>query len=314
MNRFYICTIAALLMLCGCSTADIPPEPTASPVAIVETPKPSSSPTVSPTQSPTAEPIIEELEEIAVAEVNYNRDLLPYTTIEDESTIEEYAEFQGEKYLYSIYRRAYFAMDIVVSLNNEVIALLTLTEEETGEALPSRVIREIDVNFDGVNDILVSAGHFGAQGALGYKCYIVDGDNIILGKNFLNIPNPSIDIERQVIGGQWRNGAASHSWAFYKYIDGSFVGIERLTEEPVKNDDGVYSDEVWGWTDEVFADGEWHIREYFTTETHTSDEINEKLYGPSSYWGLMEDRWSTIYNGGKMRDFSIYGSEPKEDS
>ena len=46
---------------------------------------------------------------------------------------------------------------------------------------------------------------------------------------------------------------------------------------------------------------------YWRSDEHTPEEIDDIIYNENSDWGLMTDRWQTIYNGGLMADFSIYG-------
>lgn len=47
---------------------------------------------------------------------------------------------------------------------------------------------------------------------------------------FYEIENPEIDAEYQLVRRAWRNWAASHSWAIYRYVDGEFVVQSVLTE------------------------------------------------------------------------------------
>ena len=89
-----------------------------------------------------------------------------------------------------------------------------------------------DVNFDGINDILVCQGHFGAQGMVRYACYLGSNGAFELNESFSEIANPSLDTKNRRVLSTWRNRAASHSWAMYSYISGEFIETDRLTQEP----------------------------------------------------------------------------------
>lgn len=102
----------------------------------------------------------------------------------------------------------------------------------------------VDVNFDTVPDLLICTGHHGNQGALTYYCFLQTDTGFVEAPTFSDIPNPSIDAENQLILSQWRNSAASHSWAEYKYEDNIFVLSRELREELLV----VSDEEIWIWT------------------------------------------------------------------
>lgn len=94
---------------------------------------------------------------------------------------------------------------------------------------------------------------------------------------------------------------AQMALAYKCFPDGEFVMTERLTEEPAE------SENLWTWRDEILVDNEWQTREYFTEEYFDSETLYNKFYGSDSYWKLQDEWWNTLFNGGKMSDFSIYG-------
>lgn len=249
------------------------------------------------------------------SEVYFNKDLLPYLSIQDGYVIADYAKIEGDYYSYDVYNlredneteyRINQYWEVVVMRDENVITTLSVENAEYGGAMPSLsgMVIEADVNFDGKNDILICLGHFGAQMAVAYKCFLSGDGNFVYCPSFEYIPNPSLDSVNKVVRSQYRNWAASHSWSIYRFLDGEFVMAECFTEEPVELDGDR---EIWTWKDEIFVDNEWQTREYFTEDDFDSETLYNKLYGPDSYWKLGDEWWNTLFNGGQMSDFSIYG-------
>lgn len=246
--------------------------------------------------------------------VPYNQELLPYITIKDGFTVADYGESAGTDYSYAVYRLSKgdssdrnmeMYWEVVVLDNEHVVTVLSIENEEYGSAFPSpaELVLECDVNFDGIHDILLCLGHFGSQGLVTYKCFLSDGETLTYCPSFTDIANPAIDYDGQVVRSQWRNMATSHGWGIYTFQDNAFTMTECFTESETQDESGTY---LWTWTDEVFKDGQWQIREYYTEHDYDAETIYHKHYGPDSYWGLDQDKWNTLFNGGKMSDFSIY--------
>ncbi|WP_310602117.1 XAC2610-related protein [Anaerosporobacter sp.] len=173
-------------------------------------------------------------------------------------------------------------------------------------------IRLVDVNFDGKQDILIEKGHFGAQGLVTFTCFMNNDGTYEQGGGFGGISNSAIDNENKKVLSVWRNWAASHSWAMYSYEDGEYSMTDCLTEELIYVDGEDGSDEAkeeyWEYTIEKCIDGEMQVVEVFSEKDYTYEEIEAKIYAEDSYWGLRSDKWNTLFNSGKMVDFSIYGS------
>lgn len=49
---------------------------------------------------------------------------------------------------------------------------------------------------------------------------------------------------------------------------------------------------IGSWTEEVFLEGEWQVREHYTEEDYDAGTIYNKLYGPESCWGLEQAKWN----------------------
>lgn len=157
----------------------------------------------------------------------------------------------------------------------------------------------IDVNFDDVPDLLVCTGHHGNQGFVTYYCFLQTDAGFVDAPTFTEIINPAVDTENKMILSQWRNWAASHSWAEYKYQDNAYVLYRELCEEAVGYDED--GNDIWAWT----VNGE----EIGRSDELSRSEIEDLIYNENSEWRILDDRWRTIYNSGLNADFSIY-SEP----
>ena len=175
-----------------------------------------------------------------------------------------------------------------------------------------------DANFDGEKDILVSQGHFGAQGLVTFACYLGNNGTYELNESFSTIMNPSLDVQNHKVLSTWRNMAVSHSWAMYSYIDGEFVETERLTQEPettgeMREDGSGVEIEVWKHIVEHFGNGNTESETYLTSD-YSDDEWRAMFYRGESYWGLLSDKWRTLYNQGTLMDWSIYGGGLEADA
>ena len=110
---------------------------------------------------------------------------------------------------------------------------------------------------------------------------------------FTDIMNPAIDAENELILSQWRNSAASHSWAEFQYQDNAYVMHRELREEIWDAEENI-----WIWT----VNGEVVGR----SDELSAEEIEDLLYNENSEWEILGDRWQTLYNNGIMADYSIY--------
>lgn len=263
------------------------------------------------------------VETSSIEEIIYDSELAAYISVEDSCTIADYADFRGKNYRCGVFQLRspeyetilgsgvkmltcdIIYWEIVVLLNEAVVDVLRIEKGECGSAVPAceDLVTEIDVDFDGANDLLLCLGHFGAQGAVAYKCWLTRDNALAYCPSFEEISNPALDPERKEVLSQWRNMAVSHGYGIYRFLEDAFVMTERLTEQPVNMD----SEEiVWSWTDEILVDGEWQLREYFTRNDYDDETLYaEKIYGDTAYWDISSDRWRSLYNGGKISDLRI---------
>lgn len=89
----------------------------------------------------------------------------------------------------------------------------------------------VDVTFDGHNDLIISLGRFGAQGAAGYCAYVYEDGKYVYKKSFEEIPNYVLDESNHCITGSSRGNAVTYYDLVYEYIDGEFVNTD--TQETV---------------------------------------------------------------------------------
>lgn len=154
-----------------------------------------------------------------------------------------------------------------------------------------------DINFDGVKDIVLDRGSFGNQGAHYEYGWIWDRTQgeYVLSESYGNIINPRVDGEHKLVRSSWRNWAASHSWAIYRYENGEFVCKSMMTEEPLPEEgrekvQAPEGAEIWQWTEEIYGKGGKVEKKSFTV-TEAPGEKTEypedyyRFYEENSYWG-----------------------------
>jgi hypothetical protein len=210
-------------------------------------------------------------------------------------------QFSGDVFDYIVYeewrteRGFYFT--IVVLKDGEIFQILHREgEDDASRAVMSELIFEADATFDGSNDILLSLGSFGAQGAVRYACFLYVDGGFVENPSFSEIANPVVDSENQVILSSWRNHAASYGYAMYRFINGEFVKTNRLTIGMVS--ENIYDESVLSWIDEIFVDGEWQIREKFTqNDFDDNGEWYEIMFNENDFWDLSGSRefWAGFY-------------------
>ena len=235
-------------------------------------------------------------------------------------SVSEYVKVADGERVYELIVTNNVVSEFLDGLYEQLEAVVFISEYRNGEyhllesvIVPGRIgnlsggLILSDVNFDGEKDILVSQGHFGAQGLVRFDCFIQNDGKYDLNTSFSGIPNPAIDGRNKKVLGTWRNMAVSHSWAMYSYIDGVFVRTDCLTQEPEEIGEG-FDPEIYVWRHEVehFCDGNTEVEIYLTSE-YTDDEWSAMFYDENSFWGLFSDKWRTLHNQGMLLDWSIYG-------
>lgn len=154
-----------------------------------------------------------------------------------------------------------------------------------------------DINFDGEKDIVLSAGHFGNQGLLREFGWIW---NRATGRyepspTYYEIGNPEIDAEHRLVRSSFRNSAASHSWAIYRYVGGAFVMQSVLTEECLSADqapeelEAPEGAEVWRWEEKIYENGKIaEVKTYYAVNAAGEETVYPEslapYYAEDSYW------------------------------
>ena len=163
-----------------------------------------------------------------------------------------------------------------------------------GHAMKEDGIYLMDVNFDGMNDILIHDGSYGARGHSYYSCYLYNGEEYELCKSFFDIPNPSIDTERKQILGYLYDNSGWQSFEIYTYQNGAFHKERELSEQTVYEEDAEGNDSVtYEYCESIYelttnSDGTTQQKlvseEEFSQEENGAEFVNDKLNGADSYW------------------------------
>lgn len=154
-----------------------------------------------------------------------------------------------------------------------------------------------DINFDGVKDIVLRTGGFGAQ-MLNYEYgWIWDqaGGVYEYSPTYRLIGNPAVDQEHQIVRSFWRNSAGSHGWAIYRYEGGAFVEKSVLTEEFLLADEipeelaAPDVVEVIRWREEMMENGEVaEVKDSYAVKREGEETVYpdayESYYAEDSYW------------------------------
>lgn len=155
-----------------------------------------------------------------------------------------------------------------------------------------------DINFDGVRDITLNAGFFGAQ-ALSHEfgwIWEEEKQEYVACNSYWDICNPFVDPENEIVRGSWRNWAASHSYEINRYEEGEFVPVSVLTVSEVTSDELLEEmelpedAEVWEYREEVWHDGAWEEIQRFNVanvwgEEEELPEAYYRFYEADSYFG-----------------------------
>ena len=220
-------------------------------------------------------------------------------TVDDGCKLHDSAYLKGTEYEYVVYEvRSDTASEtdyedfgekiywqVVVLKNNEVITILRQEYDEFSTLLPSvkHLVYEVDVNFDGKNDILLHLGNFGAQGAIWYTGYLNKGDGF---EKCLSLPNGTLALNAvsHTVSTINRDSAAEHTVTYYSYTeDGEFVPFEYLSFMPheraysyydnaaeyLGEDESVYEGAEYRCVvTNIYKDGEW---EFYRIYPHEED-------------------------------------------
>lgn len=175
--------------------------------------------------------------------------------------------------------------------NHKVIQITEHDFTNLGYHSDCKEMLYVDVDFDGKNDLLIYEGCYGSDGKVCYSCFLQTDSGFTNSNEFSLIPNPCIDFKNKEIRGSWRNWAASHSWAKYKFVDGVFVEDKVLTENPIKKEDDTSdSDEnkyLWAYD----IDGV----EIARGDKNTKEEIDNLIGNGNNEWRLKTDDFVPLW-------------------
>ncbi|MBE6681599.1 MAG: hypothetical protein E7600_04890 [Ruminococcaceae bacterium] len=202
--------------------------------------------------------------------------------IEYEYAVFEVRENSSEDAEYEDYGD-FIYWEVVVIKDNEAVTVLRQNYDEFATMLPSvkYLVIELDVNFDGKNDILLHQGNFGAQCAVGYTCHLNTADGFELCQSFPNF-NAAISEVGHTVSTLNRDSAAQHSIEYYSYTqDGEYVPFEAVrfmphssaymiydnAEEFLGEDMSVYDEAEYRCVAvETYNDGEWELYKIYPDE------------------------------------------------
>lgn len=156
-----------------------------------------------------------------------------------------------------------------------------------------------DISFDGIKDIILSAGHYG-NALTSYEfgwIWDKEKEEYVACESYRQIPNPSVDRKQKLVRSTWRNSAASHGYAIYRYENGEFV-LKSQMEESLLYGDEIPEDlevpegcEVWQWVETIYRDdGEIETRSFLEVNHPEEKLMGPKVfYEPGSYWGWSDE-------------------------
>ncbi len=205
-----------------------------------------------------------------------------YITLDDGYEISDFNGLSGEEFTYIVYEmqriddenRKYW--QAVVVKHDKVVTVIRQNIEDGAGPWPSTVdlVSEIDVNFDGRNDVLVYIGSFGTQGASAHRCFLQNEDGTLCESDSFPMYNIAVSDTFYALRTTWRNHAAEHEETYYEYKDGEFVPVQKIIFTPhvlayeyhenasewLGNDPDAYSDKDYRCAIEYVYDGaEWKL-------------------------------------------------------
>jgi len=229
------------------------------------------------------------------AEPVINIAYLEYFTIDEGYKVVYSVEVPGDQFDFVIYELSEMNNElppivVVVVIENEAVfdvlqvslVQMMLTRAHT------QMIIEIDVDFDGRNDVLLwhwDSGSFGHPHS-SFTAYLQRDGYFEENESFRSILNPYVNLENErIVGGT--SGRYHRSRHHYYYIDGEFIEMASLTsrQQPA-NIDGSFDTIM---IEERMVDGMMqthHLCMSSDGEVCTEDdrEIYERIFGENGYW------------------------------
>lgn len=195
----------------------------------------------------------------------------------------------------------------VSKLEGDEYQLQQVIQNEVGDSYGNAMNEEglylMDVNFDGMNDILVHDGFYGSRDHSYYSCYLYNGEEYELCESFLNISNPSVDTERKQVLGYMYDVGGYQCFEIYAFENGEFYKERELSQQTVYKEDAEGDDPItYEYRERIFelkinSDGttQWESvsEEKFSEEENGEEFVTNRLNGEDSYWkfDLRWDKW-----------------------
>lgn len=243
-----------------------------------------------------------------------------YITVDEGYEISDFNGLTGEEFTYIVYEiqsvdeenKKYW--QAVVTKEDSVVTVIRQDMEDGAGPWPSTVdlISEIDVNFDGRNDVLVYIGSFGAQGASAHRCFLQNEDGTLYESESFPVYNVAVSDTFHAIRTTWRNHAAEHEEIYYEYKNGEFVPVQKIIFTPhvlayeyhenasdwLGDDPTVYSDKDYRCAIEyVYAESEWKLYKICENEADSNYYEHKSMCYYEKYEYIGASKGTEIFAG-----------------
>ena len=244
------------------------------------------------------------------AEKSFAETYVQYVDIWDGYKVSEFQHLEGKEYTYAVYELSNDNnkyLSVVVIRDGK--ALKTIRQDYHDFALvhptTENLVSEIDVNFDGRNDVLLYGGSFGTQQMMLHSCYLSSDDGLENYLPFFEVSNPVIDGEDEIIRSSQRESAAVSTETVYEWVNGHLTATAELTFAPHDYVYNMYPDasEWLGEDKQIYMEStdrcviekqcisdDWYVNEVYISEK------DERLCNEDTMWKLGSDnRGSLVY-------------------
>jgi len=233
-------------------------------------------------------------------------DYLDYFEIEAGYRIVRNAEILGDQFDFVVYdlesinigdeeRWRSWHFVVVVKRNGEVFGV-TRNESYSLATTVYDVVREVDLNFDGQNDILLSRGirmYMSCTRFNLYHAFLQLDDQLVYMPSFSNICSPSFDFDREnqrILAARMVDGTCHHDGRMmYELIGHEWVLTGDLIIRNMVEDRRYI-------TERLMVNGQWQEWELcykrrtsdgfeLCEDTEEQALLYERIYGEDSFWG-----------------------------
>ena len=167
-----------------------------------------------------------------------------------------------------------------------------------------RIVVEVDINFDGLNDVLLFQGAIGNSAWRNYYAYL-QLDGALVEVEFPG--NPWLDWEREIVLSAYRSGAAWHAWQEHVWVDNELVTVAILERDA--REIGVTPENLREgyrliiFTEKLLVNDQWQERElciYMSDDWSYHEVCNVEDYDVSLYQEIfgINPRWDQRFHTG----------------